>query len=257
MPPITAHSVLVIGGTSGIGFAVAKLALAAGAARVAIASSKTNRIKTALQDLQSEFPDAQITGHECDLSHDDVEDRLRTLFIDVTGTADHDDDSSLRLDHIIYTAGRPVVKPIHDISLPFIHQSGHLSFMAPLLVAKLAPRFIKSRYTSSLIFTTGRISEKPTPGWSVFASFATGLHGMTRSLAVDLKPVRVNLVSPGATDTEIWGANREKIKEAMAKESLLGKVGTAEEVAEAYIYLMKDTNATGACVSTSGGILLQ
>ncbi|KAL2000691.1 hypothetical protein VTN02DRAFT_2752 [Thermoascus thermophilus] len=256
MPPIAGHSVLVIGGTSGIGFAVAKLVLAAGAARVAIASSTKNRVESALQSLQSEFPDVQITGHECDLSHDDVEDRLRRLFVDVTGTADHEDDS-LRLDHIIYTAGRPVVKPIHDISLRFIHQSGHVSFVAPLLVAKLAPRFIKSRYTSSLIFTTGRISEKPTPGWSLFASFATGLHGMTRNLAVDLKPVRVNLVSPGATDTEIWGANRENIKEAMVRESLLGKVGTAEEVAEAYLYLMKDTNATGACVSTSGGILLQ
>ena len=58
---------------------------------------------------------------------------------------------------------------------------------------------------SSITFTTGAVSEKPIPNWAMINSYATGLQGMTRGLALDMKPIRVNLVSPGAVDTELWG----------------------------------------------------
>lgn len=68
-----------------------------------------------------------------------------------------------------------------------------------------------------------------------------------------------NSVSPGATDTEMWGEGerRDMIRKMMTEKALLGKVGSAEEVAEAYIYLMKDTNCTGTCVNSNGGALIQ
>jgi NAD(P)-dependent dehydrogenase (short-subunit alcohol dehydrogenase family) len=84
-----------------------------------------------------------------------------------------------------------------------------------------------------------------------------------RGLALDLAPlcVCVNLVNPGATDTELWGeegsAQRVEMRELVAGTALLGKAGSAEEVAEEYIYLMRDSNATGAIVSSSGGSLLK
>jgi NAD(P)-dependent dehydrogenase (short-subunit alcohol dehydrogenase family) len=79
---------------------------------------------------------------------------------------------------------------------------------------------------------------------------------MTRNLAVYLKPIRVNLVSPGAVNTELWGSTREEFAAQISKTSFMGKVASAEEVAESYIYIMKDTNATGSIVSTNGGDIL-
>lgn len=81
-----------------------------------------------------------------------------------------------------------------------------------------------------------------------------------RGLALDLQPIRVNLVSPGAVDTELWKGMPEDAKKGMfeelAKKTPVGGVGKIEDVAESYLYLMKDRNVTGAMISTSGGHLL-
>jgi NAD(P)-dependent dehydrogenase (short-subunit alcohol dehydrogenase family) len=61
----------------------------------------------------------------------------------------------------------------------------------------------KSRPASSIMLTTGTLTERPIPNLSVVASYAAGLHGMTRNLALDLKPTRVNLVSLGMVDTDL------------------------------------------------------
>lgn len=86
------------------------------------------------------------------------------------------------------------------------------------------------------------------------AGYLTGLRGLIRNLALDWKSLRVNLVSPGVVDTPLWGP--QGVSEAIKKSTALGKVGTIEEVDGAYVYLMKDTNATGSCISTNGGSLL-
>ena len=100
-----------------------------------------------------------------------------------------------------------------------------MRFIAPLLVAKIGSRYLSPGPGSSIILTTGSVSEKPIPGWSVVASYAAGLHGMVRNLALDLKPVRVNLVSPGAVDTELWKEMKEGDKKNMFKE-IAGRVPT-------------------------------
>jgi NAD(P)-dependent dehydrogenase (short-subunit alcohol dehydrogenase family) len=249
MPPISGHSILVIGGSSGMGFAAAKLALEAGA-HVAIASSNSTRVADAVKRLKSSFPDAQISGHECDLS-DNIESRLETLFKEVTATGNP-------LDHIIYTAGRvPETKPIQETDIESIVKAAQLGPVATFAVAKVAQRYLKKSYASSITFTGGRVAEKPMLNYSVYSGFASGLIGMTRNLALDMAPIRVNAVSPGATLTEMWGPHREQIGEAVAKTALLGKAGTAEEVGEAYIYLMKNSDATGSYICTNGGAVLQ
>lgn len=97
----------------------------------------------------------------------------------------------------------------------------------------------------------------------MIAGYASGLHAMTRNLAFDLKPIRVNLVSPGAVETELWdqvASGDEKAKKAMldaaAKTSLTGRLGQPEDVAEAYLFLMKDPNVTGTLVDSNSGALL-
>ncbi|KAL5040797.1 hypothetical protein BDW71DRAFT_213864 [Aspergillus fruticulosus] len=206
MAPIKNTTVLVIGGSSGIGLGVAEKCLEAGAS-VHIASSNASRVTEASTTLQQKYPSAKVTGHICDVSGDDAEQNLVKLL----------DPIALR-DHI------------------------------------LAPRYVVPGYKSSLIFTTGAIVDKPMPNWSLINEFMTGLVGATRNLALDLKPLRVNIVSPGAVATPLWG--EQGVPEGVADNTLTGKVGTVDEVAEAYIYLMKDSNATGACVRTNSGSVL-
>jgi NAD(P)-dependent dehydrogenase (short-subunit alcohol dehydrogenase family) len=252
MPSITGQSILVIGGSSGIGAAVAKLAASQGC-RVSIASSNPERVVNAVAKLKSTSPNAEISGYTCDLNHDDVEARLEKLLTDITS------DTGSKLDHIVFTAGIINVKPISDFTIDYLRNVNLLGFSTPLLIAKLAPRFLHESYKSSITFTSGQVAEKPVGGYTVGSAIGAAVFGMTRNLALDLAPLRVNVVSPGPTDTELWGSEemRAQAREVMKSRALLGKAGTAEEVGEAYIYLMKDSNATGSIVSSNGGSLIQ
>jgi len=150
----------------------------------------------------------------------------------------------------------------------------------------------------SLLMTTGSIASKPAKGWSLIAYFAAGLiscmfgplfsvssshtlsplppstkvelrlnpkltspprFSVTRNLALDLSPIRVNVVEPGAVNTSLWDAGFKSVAEREAylneqyKYLPVGKPAAVEEVAEAYMYLLRDSNATGECVTTRGG----
>jgi NAD(P)-dependent dehydrogenase (short-subunit alcohol dehydrogenase family) len=251
MPPISGQSILVLGGSSGIGAGVAKLAAAEGVL-VHVASSNPSRVADAVKAIESSVPRAQVKGFVIDLSSSDVEARLDKLLSDITATG-------TKLDHIIHTANTLDLRPLSEVTVDYLRNNGQFGFIVPVLLAKLAPRFLNSSYKSSLIFTSGRVAEKPVQGYTVPAGWAAALLGLTRALALDLAPIRVNVVSPGATDTEMWGTDEQRAqrRQILKNVALLGKAGTAEEVGEAYIYLMKDFNNTGTCISTSGGVLIQ
>ncbi|KAI4871148.1 putative short chain dehydrogenase/ reductase [Hypoxylon rubiginosum] len=256
MPPIAGHSVLVIGGTSGIGAAVAQLAAAEGLI-VSVASSNPRRVQAAVQKIRDAVPghSNNIRGFVCDVNHDDAESSLEQLFADVRAAS-----GGQPLDHVVYTAAAsPLdVRPVSEVSARYLRDSVQFSYVVPLLVAKLAPRYVREGCASSLTFTGGRLGERPAKGMAVVSAWAASLLGATRGLALDLAPIRVNLVSPGATDTGMLRTGEEWVQRTrmMAETSLLGKIGTPEEVAEAYLYLMRDTNSTGSCVSTNGGALV-
>jgi NAD(P)-dependent dehydrogenase (short-subunit alcohol dehydrogenase family) len=132
MPSISGAAILVLGGSSGIGFAVAEKCLTEGA-RVFISSSNSGRIARAVGALQVTVPNGQVSGHLCDLSHDDVESRLDRLFAEIG-----------QLDHIVFTAADSLaIKPLQDVDLDYIKRSGHIRFFVPLLVAKVGSRFLK------------------------------------------------------------------------------------------------------------------
>ncbi|KAK8107068.1 uncharacterized protein PG998_009081 [Apiospora kogelbergensis] len=237
MAPLKGQYLLIIGGSSGMGFSVAKLALAGGA-KVAIASSSANK----------------VSGYVVDLADSDPEASLEQLLAEVTGGGQQP------LDHIINTAGRGVPKPIAEINLATANELARLPLFVPMLIGKLAPRFLKTEgpgSNSSIIFTSGQVAEKPIPGYSVLAAYASAQHGLARNLAVDLAPIRVNVVAPGPTETEMWGEHREVIKKMVVEQSLLGKPASPDEVAEAYLYLVKNTDATGSIVSSNGGATLK
>ncbi|KAK9243377.1 hypothetical protein V1506DRAFT_387201 [Lipomyces tetrasporus] len=253
MPSIAGHSLLVVGGSSGMGYGVAQLALEQGL-RVAIASSNPTRVKDAVERLQkaTNSDDAKVVGYTVDLSGPDVEAQLEKLLTEVKNGFD-----KKSLNHIVFTAGNSIEhRKTKDIDLDFIQRCGMVRFVAPLLIGKLAPRFVENHWSSSITLTGGKVANKPMPEYTVLTAYAAGAEGMTRNLALDLKPIRVNLVSPGAVLTELWGPNPDGIIAALSQKMPLGKVGSVEEAAEPYIYLMKDTNSTGSIVPTNGGELL-
>lgn len=249
--------VLVIGGSSGLGFTAAEASLEHGAT-VIISSSSQSRIDSAIQRLQKSYPSlsSQISGQACDLSKEaELESNIKSLFAFATSNGAN------KLDHVIYTAGDPLaMMKLADATMERIKQAGMVRFFGPLMVAKHAPANMNPGPASSIILTTGSVSQKPRPDWTIVGSFATGLQGMCRGLALDLKPLRVNLISPGAVDTELWSGMPQEAREGMFKQieqsMPTGKVGRAQDVAEAYLYLMKDWNATGSMVSTNSGSLI-
>lgn len=254
MPSVAGQTLLVIGGSSGIGFAVAKLALTEGL-RVAIASSNAERVANAVERLKksSESANAKhVLGFVVDLKQHDVEERLERLFTDAQAGFGGE-----LLDHLVFTAGDPIIhRSVKDIDIDFIQQAGMVRFASNLLIGKLAPRFFKSHWTTSITFTSGKVSEKPLPQYAVMAAYAAGAGGVTRNLALELAPIRVNQVNPGSVLTELWGPGGESRAQALAKKTLVGKVGTPEDAAEAYLYLMKDTTANGTIIHNNGGELL-
>jgi NAD(P)-dependent dehydrogenase (short-subunit alcohol dehydrogenase family) len=251
MPSISGHNVLVIGGSSGMGFSTAQLALEQGAI-VHIASSSSTRVDDAISRLNAAVPNGDVHGHVIDLEADDLESKLDTFFQSITSTK--------KLDHIVYTAARAVQSPPFK-ELTAKDLRGGTDFLVPrVLVAKVGLRYLNPAYTSSLTYTGGHVDTKPMPNYAVSCAAAASLRGLVRALALETAPVRVNMVSTGAVITEMWGPAevREQIRNSgQWTSSLLGKVGDPEEVAEAFVYLMRNGNSTGSVVETNGGSLLK
>lgn len=248
--------VLVIGGTSGIGFCVAEAALEYGA-QVMISGSRQSKLDNALSRLKSAYPDkaSNIRGQTCDLFEpESLESRLETLLQASAGGS--------KLDHIVFTAG-PALKitPVSEASVEDILTAGRVRFLGPLVLGKVAPKYMHNDSKSSITLTGGTSSHRPMKSWTIQVAWGSGVEGIMRGLAVDLAPIRVNIVELGAVHTELFGdipeARLPAVLQRMKDASLLDKVGTPEDVAEAYLYVMKDHFVTGSAIQSDGGRLLK
>jgi NAD(P)-dependent dehydrogenase (short-subunit alcohol dehydrogenase family) len=245
--------VLVIGGSSGIGLAVAEGALASHA-RVTISSSSPSKIAAAVSSLQSSHPNHNVTGIPADLGNpSSLEPSLDSLFrsaVAANGT----------VHHVVFTAADSLSLGGLDAVTPdLIHMAAHMRMVVPVMLAKVAARHLPRDRHSSLTITSGCVADKPTAGWGVISFLAGGLVSLARALAVDLAPVRVNVVQCGYTDTPLWGTegkDREAMVAALEAKMLTGKFGQVEDVAEAYLWVMRDGNVTGTVAKTDGGVLL-
>ena len=250
---LSGQRILLIGGTGGVGLTVARLLLAHNAT-VILSSSRQKKLDSCIAILQSEHSNmkAQITGLACDLASTDVEDNIIALFKQV-GT----------IDHLVYMAGdRLPMLPLTEITLEKWQQCSQVRTIASILVAKHAVKHLDKSPSSNIVFTGGSICDKPIAGgWSMLALIGAGINGLTRQPAFDLGPLRVNCVAPGVVETDLWDGMGDARKKTFFKdhESKIptGKVAQPEDVAEAYVYLLKDRNATRLTVHTNSGVFLQ
>jgi len=231
--------VVVLGGSSGIGLAVAEQVVTCGA-RAIIASSSAERVKQAVETL-----DGKPEGHTLDLSDErDIQNFFRKIG---------------DFDHLVFTAGDALqLNVLEATDLVKARRAFELRYWAALAAVKYAIPQI--RKDGSIVLTTGIAGQRPRKGWTVAASICGTIEALTRALAVELAPIRVNAVSPGVVRTNLWNNMQEQDREAMyesvGKQLLVGRVGEAREIARAYLFLMEEGYSTGQTIVVDGGALL-
>jgi len=229
--------VLVLGGTSGIGLAEAA---ATEGSDVVVVSSRQSRVDAALTRLCN-----SSEGYVADLSD---ERSVAALFSQIGP-----------FDHLVFTAGDSVwQRPIEDTDLEDGKGFFALRFWGAFAAAKYGSKLIRSG--GSIVLTSSTVSRRPPIGFAVGASISAAVEGLARALAVDLAPVRVNVVAPGIVRTPLWNRLPEEQREAIfathGAKLPVGKVGDPEDIAEAYLFLMRGAFTTGETVVVDGGMLL-
>lgn len=249
--------VVVLGGSTGIGKAVAEAAVEHGAI-VIISSSDETKLATAVADIGSRYPDRKdfLTSHVCNLAHKEkMETNIEQLLAYASKAGPTRADNPEGIDHIAFTAGDTIQSsPLTDITMEYLEHVSLIRQFGTVLVAKHSLRYMKKSPSSSFTLTGGLMSRKPMRGFVSFAAINMSIEGAKNGLTVDMQPIRVNTVNPGAVPTERWDEmGLDEIKEQFRQKTTTGVLGTPEDLAEAYLYLMKDKFVTGASIETNGG----
>lgn len=223
--------VVVVGGSSGIGQAVAKSAHALGArvtilGRSAVAAGGVAARQVDLSDAQS----------------------IAAAF-----------DGMGRIDHLVLTAGSRIGSPklaamdIAEMRLAFDTKLFGTLAAIQAALPHLAP-------TASITLTSGLLARKFGAGSLIKSALNAATEATARSLAKELAPRRVNVVSPGVIETELWGAagdaTRAATMERIGAGLPVGRVGQPDEVAQAYLLAMVNGFVNGAVLDVEGGGLL-
>lgn len=231
--------IVVLGGSSGIGLATAQEAAREGAS-VVIASSRKARVDEAVATLPT-----GTEGYVLDLADSDA---VRAFFARLGS-----------FDHLVFTAGETLqLGSLATTDLDAARRFFTLRYWGAYCAAKFGSSGIRSG--GSIVFTSGLAGRRPHPGWSLGASICAAMEGLTRALAVELAPIRVNIVCPGVVRTPLWAnmaeAERAALYQEVADKLPVGHVGDAEEIAQAYLYLMRQTYSTGQVLVVDGGAAL-
>lgn len=230
---------MLLGASSGLGLATAKAAAAAGA-NVVIVSGNQQRIDKALQELP-----AGSKGYAVDLSK---EENIKDFF-DHIGS----------FDHLVYTAGENLnLININDMVLDEARNFFNLRYWGALAAVKYGAPHINAG--GSITLTSGIASPRPGKGWLLGASICGAMDGFTRTMAVELAPIRVNAVAPGVVKTNLWNGMSDEVRESfytsVGNSLPVQRVGEAADIAKAYLYLMQQGFGTGQVIIVDGGTVL-
>jgi NAD(P)-dependent dehydrogenase (short-subunit alcohol dehydrogenase family) len=233
------QKVIVLGGSSGIGLATARAAATEGA-RVLIVSRNPSHIDQALATLPGD-----CQGNTADLGDEQAVQRI----FQQAGP----------FDHLAYTAGGSMaVQHVIDLTTQTIRDYFELRFWGAFAAVKYSVPFLNP--VGSISLTSGIANRRPGKGWALGASSSGALEGFTTAMAVELAPIRVNIVSPGMTRTNLWSGfpvvERQQMYAQAGNRLLTGHVADPADIAQAYLFLMKNPFVTGQVVVADGGALL-
>ena len=231
---LAGQTVVVIGASAGIGLETARLARAEGA-EVIVTARAPERLERAAKELgalRSEAFDATDF------------DRLRHFF----------DDLQTPIDHVLVTGPGPYYAPLAELDFEKVHRDVDAHLLLPLQVARSAVG--KVRPGGTLLFVGGTGGRRPDAG-AVVTALTAAMHALTRNLALELAPIRVNLIAAGFVDTPLSAAllgdqldaRREQLRETLP----IGRVVGPEDIAVLALHLMTNTAITGATYDIDGG----
>jgi NAD(P)-dependent dehydrogenase (short-subunit alcohol dehydrogenase family) len=225
------QSVVVLGGSSGLGFAVAEQAAAQGAKVFAL--SRSGKAPASTRAVQVDVSDRNA---------------LAAAFGSIG-----------QIDHLVHTVGSRFgstpLASLDELLLPAAFEAKLFSAIRSVRLAlpHLAP-------TASITLTSGQVSRKYGAGSFAKGSLNAAVDAAGRHLAKELAPRRVNVVSPGVVDTNLWGEPGSEARAAiMARTSAslpVRRVGTPLELARAFLFLMTNGFVTGSVLDIDGGGLL-
>lgn len=226
--------IVVVGGSSGIGYAVAQKALNAGA-QVVIASRSKERLCSAAKKLgdvvQMEVVDAS-------------DEESVAAFFQRVGN----------FDHLAIT-----IKP-HLPAQQFLENEMNAvmaafdaKFWGQYRLAKHGVKYIQKN--GSVTFTSGIASRRSYPGYSAVSAINAATEALAKAIAIELAPIRINTVCPGFVDTEPPTSERAEHFRVLSPSLPLNRLGMAGEIAEAYLYLFANSYATGTVVVIDGGAI--
>lgn len=234
---LTGKKVVIVGGTSGIGRAVAEAALEEGA-ELFLGSSQQDKVDAAKTELGG-----AVSGKSIDATD---ESSIAEFFA-----------AAGAFDHLVYTAGdwgnRQPMK-ITETGMADFEALMAVRFAGALLCVKHGYPNIKEG--GSITLTGGMVAHRPRKGAPLTTVMAASIENLVHGLAVDLGPVRVNAVCPGAIATAVWGDNAAEQFKAFTDPLPIPRLGKPEEVAEAFLYCMKGGYTTGHVLFVDGGKLL-
>ncbi len=238
IPSLRDQRVVILGGSSGIGFAVAECAAAEGA-RVVIGSSRQAKVDTAVAKLGQ-----AASGHPVDVR----DEAGLAAFFGAVGA----------FDHLVFTAGdwgagvRP--GPLASLDLAAAQAAPNVRFWGALAAVKHAQPHISQ--AGSITLTDGLLAHRPMKGSPLTPAFGGAIEHLVGGLAMDLAPVRVNTVCPGLIMTEVVQEYPPETVTRMTAGQPLPRAGDPAEAAQAYLYLMKAGFTTGQVIVVDGGRML-
>src|SRR6202142_3484757 len=223
--------VVVVGGSSGIGYSTAELTKTEGA-DVVIASHNAERLKTAAGKLGVKAIAADVTS----------DDSIAKLFRECGP-----------VDHVVVTAAQLRTGPFKTVSMDDVRATMESKFWGAWRVARAA----EISAGGSLTLVSGFLSIRPRPNSAIVGAANGALESLTRGLALELAPVRVNCVSPGIIDTPIRAAMPEAARRDMLAKAAaalpVGRVGVGEDIARQILAFMTNGFMTGSIVYLDGG----
>jgi len=233
-PELAGQTVVVIGGTLGIGLETARRARAEGA-EVILTARDADRVKRVGAELKARTAAFDATDFE----------RLGKFFDELPGP----------IDHVLVTGPGPYYAPLAEFDFEKARRDLQAHLLMPIRVAQLAPG--KVRPGGTLLFMGGTGGRRSAPGLGLISALTAAGPALTRNLAVELAPIRVNMIAAGFVDTPlsaaILGDQLDKRREHLRKTLPIGRVVGPADIAALAVHLMTNTAVTGATFDIDGG----